>query len=57
MKDLETQMANLDRVGGDDNRRARQTVWFEWAKVKAEHAYLSAHVASLREVLGEVGAR
>jgi hypothetical protein len=55
MKDLETQMANLDRVGGDDNRRARQTVWFEWAKVKADHAYLVTHVASLRQVIGEAG--
>jgi hypothetical protein len=55
MKDLETQMANLDRVGGDENRRARQTVWFDWAKVKADHAFLVTHVASLREVVGEVG--
>jgi len=56
MKDLETQMANLDRVGGDENRRARATVWFEWAKVKADHAYLVTHVASLRQVIGEAGA-
>jgi hypothetical protein len=51
--ELERQLAALRRIGGDDGRRFRQTVWFEWVEAKADHAYLDAHVASLREVLGE----
>ena len=40
------------KVGGEDSRRYRQTVWFDWAKAKADLAYLQVHVASLREVIG-----
>jgi hypothetical protein len=39
-------------VGGDESKRYRQTVWFDWIKVSAEHAYLDAHLAALRQVLG-----
>ena len=53
LEDLDKQLEALRRIGGDDSRRYRQTVWFEWVKAKAEHAYLEAHVESLREVLGE----
>jgi hypothetical protein len=52
--DLEAQMAQLDRVGTDETRRYRQTVWFDWVKVRAEQAYYSAHIASLAEVIGGV---
>lgn len=55
VEDLEKQLDALRRIGGDDSRRFRQTVWFEWVEARAEHAYLEAHVASLREVLGEHG--
>jgi hypothetical protein len=55
--DLDGQLEALRQVGGDNSRRARQTVWFEWVKVKAEHEFLTAHVASLRQVLGEDGDR
>lgn len=50
--DLAKQIKTLDRLGGDDSKRYRQTVWFEWIKIKAEHAYLVAHLRALREVLG-----
>lgn len=53
--ELERQLEALRRIGGDDGRRFRQTVWFEWVEAAAEHAYLEAHVASLGEVLGEGG--
>jgi hypothetical protein len=52
--DLEGQLAQLEHIGGDETRRYRQTVWFDWVKVKAEHAYFDTHVASLRAVIGEV---
>lgn len=51
--ELEHQLAQLRAVGGDASRRIGQTVWFDLVKVRAEHAYLAAHVAALREVLGE----
>lgn len=53
--ELERQLEALRRIGGDDSRRFRQTVWFEWVEAEAEHAYLEAHAASLGEVLGEGG--
>lgn len=52
LADLDEQLDQLRSLGGDAGRRYRQTVWFEWVKVKAEHAYLTSHVASLLEILG-----
>jgi hypothetical protein len=50
--DLKRQLDTLTRVGGEDSKRFRQTVWFDWIKVAAEHAYLDAHLAALKQVLG-----
>jgi hypothetical protein len=50
--DLKRQLDALAKVGGDESKRYRQTVWFDWIKVSAEHAYLDAHLAALRQVLG-----
>ena len=50
--ELERQLAALDKVGGEDSRRYRQTIWFDFMKAKAEQAYLTAHLQSLHEVLG-----
>jgi hypothetical protein len=50
--DLERQLGALDKVGGEDSKRYRETVWFDFAKAKADQAYLVAHLASLHEVLG-----
>jgi hypothetical protein len=50
--ELERQLSALDKVGGDDAKRYRQTIWFDFAKAKAEQAYLTAHLQSLHEVLG-----
>ncbi|MBA3397752.1 MAG: hypothetical protein H0T89_34330 [Deltaproteobacteria bacterium] len=50
--DLKRQIDALDRVGGDDSRRYRLIVWFDWIKVRAEHAFHEAHAAALRQVVG-----
>ncbi|HEX4456991.1 MAG TPA: hypothetical protein VIA18_03430, partial [Polyangia bacterium] len=50
--ELEHQLAALDKVGGDDSKRYRESIWFDFAKAKADQAYYAAHLASLREVLG-----
>lgn len=51
--DLQKQLDTLARVGGDDAKRFRLTIWFDFVKVKAEHAYLQAHLAAIHQVLGE----
>lgn len=53
--ELDRQMEALGRVGGEESKKYRQTVWFDWIKAKAEHAYVAAHLAALREVLGGGG--
>jgi len=50
--DLKRQHDTLAKVGSEESKRYRQTVWFDWIKVKAEHAYLDAHLAALKQVLG-----
>ena len=50
--ELDRQNDALARVGGDESKRYRQTVWFELVKARAELAYLRAHLESLHEVLG-----
>ena len=52
--DLDRQLQALAKVGGEDSKRYRQTVWFDWVKARADLAYLQAHVAGLREVVGGV---
>jgi hypothetical protein len=49
--DLEKQLAELESLSSVNSRRYRETVWFEWVKVKAEHEYVRAHLASLAEIL------
>ena len=51
--DLQRQLETLAKVGGEDSRRYRQTVWFDYVKVKAEHVYLVAHLESIKAVLGD----
>ncbi|MEJ7602394.1 MAG: hypothetical protein WKG01_31155 [Kofleriaceae bacterium] len=51
--DLAKQITALDRVSGDDSKRYRVIVWFDLVKIRAEHAFHTAHVAALQQVLGE----
>ncbi len=51
--DLQHQLDTLAKVGGEDGRKFRQTVWFDFVKVKAEHIYLVAHLDAIKQVLGE----
>jgi hypothetical protein len=52
-RELEQQLEQLKRIGGENSRRLRDTIWFEVVQAKAEHAYFEAHVQSLRQILGE----
>lgn len=53
--DLGKQLAALDKIGGDDSKRYRQSLWFDWIKMKAEHAYHAANAAALRQVVAATG--
>ena len=52
VEDLRGQLDQLGKLGGDEARRYRQTMWFELIKAQAEAAYLTAHLESLHQVLG-----
>ena len=52
VSELERQLDALGRIGGEDSKRYKQTVWFEWVKAKAQHTYLETHVQTIQEVLG-----
>ncbi len=49
--DLEKQLAELESLNSVNSRRYRETVWFEWVKVKAEHEYLRTHLKTLSQIL------
>lgn len=49
--DLKRQIDALDRVGGDDSKRYRSIVWFDWIKAGAEHAYHEALAGALNQVV------
>jgi hypothetical protein len=53
--ELQRQMDALAKIPGDDAKKYRQTVWFDYVKAKADQAYLTAHLAALREVSGGDG--
>ena len=52
--DLARDLENLDKSSGEESRRYRQVVWFEWIKVRAERAFHQAHAAALKRALGSV---
>lgn len=49
--DLGRQIEALAKLGGEQNKRFRDTIWFDWIQAKAELAYLQAHVKTLRDVI------
>jgi hypothetical protein len=51
--DLKRQIEALDRVGGEDSRRYRLIVWFDWIKVRAENAYFTGLASALKQVVGQ----
>lgn len=55
--DLKKQLDALGRIAGDESKRYRVTLWFDWIKLSAEHAYHEAHVETLRQVLGGGGGK
>lgn len=54
--DLTHSLEQIGKIGGEDAKRYRQLVWFDWVKATADHAYLTAHLEALHRVL-ETGGR
>jgi hypothetical protein len=51
--DLGQQMDALTALNGDQSKRFRETLWFDWIQAKADLAYLQSYVDALREVIAE----
>lgn len=51
VNDLGQQVEQLARLGTEDSRRYRATIWFDWVRAKAELAYAQASVEALGQLL------
>lgn len=51
VNDLGQQLEQLARLGTEDSKRYRATIWFDWIKAKAELAYAQASVEALTQLL------
>jgi hypothetical protein len=49
--DLGRQLDALAKLEGEQNKRFRETIWFDWVEAKAELAYLQAHIEATRPLL------
>jgi hypothetical protein len=52
MSDLERKLESIRSVGNDKVQSYEDYVWFDYIKIKAEHAYLVAHLKDMATVAG-----
>jgi hypothetical protein len=53
MSDLEQKLESIRAIGNDKMQSYEDYVWFDYIKIKAEHAYLVAHLKDLATVAGK----
>jgi hypothetical protein len=53
MADLEQKLESIRAIGNDKVQSYEDYVWFDYIKIKAEHAYLVAHLKDLAIVAGK----
>jgi hypothetical protein len=53
MSDLEQKLESIRAIGNDKVQSYEDYVWFDYIKIKAEHAYLVAHLKDLATVAGK----
>jgi hypothetical protein len=53
MQDLEQRLESLHGIGEERAQSYEDIVWFDYIKIKAEHAYLVAHLKDLEAVAGK----
>jgi hypothetical protein len=51
--DAEARLKLLDTIEGDKLRRFRESIWFDYVRLRAEDAFTRVHVAELAQSLGE----
>ena len=45
----------LDSIEGDKLRRFRESLWFDYVRLRAEDAFVRIHAAELAQSLGATG--
>jgi heme oxygenase len=53
MADLEQRLESVRAIENDKVQSYEDYVWFDYIKIKAEHAYLVAHLKDLATVAGK----
>jgi hypothetical protein len=56
LTELEVRLRTIESIESERLRRAREAMWFDWVRLKADHEFLRVHVGELKEALAE-GAR
>ena len=55
LADTEGRIHAIEAIDSDKLRRFRESMWFDWVKLKAEQAFLRVHVGELQATLGGSG--
>ncbi len=55
LADVEGRIHAIESIEGDKLRRFRESMWFDWVKLKAEQEFLRVHVGELAQTLGGDG--
>ena len=55
LADVEGRIHAIEAIESDKLRRFRESMWFDWVKLKAEQEFLRVHVAELQMTLGGGG--
>jgi len=55
LADVEGRIHAIESIESDKLRRFRESMWFDWVKLKAEQEFLRVHVAELQTTLGGEG--
>jgi len=55
LADVEGRIHAIESIESDKLRRFRESMWFDWVKLKAENEFLRVHVAELQSTLGDGG--
>ncbi|MCU1278287.1 MAG: hypothetical protein JWM53_1833 [bacterium] len=53
--DVEGRIHSIESIESDKLRRFRESMWFDWVKLKAEQEFLRVHVAELTTTVGGDG--
>ena len=55
LADVEGRIHSIESIENDKLRRFRESMWFDWVKLKAEHEFLRVHTTELTTTIGGDG--